>query len=110
MCSSVQVYKQRVKHMMYEHQNSIAVLKSDAELGLKQAEEAAAGREEQLLADQRALQQQLREQAGPSSNILLIEKWQANKRQISGTHRTFSGCCGVRNHPPESPTETPASA
>ncbi len=48
---------------MYEHQNSLAVLKSDAELGLKQAEEQAAGREQQLLADQRALQQQVREQA-----------------------------------------------
>ena len=54
---------------MYEHQNSIAVLKADAELREKQAAEEAAGREQQMLADQRSLQQQLRELASASLHL-----------------------------------------
>lgn len=59
---------------MYEHQNSIAVLKSDAELREKQAAEEAAEREQHMLADQRYLQQQLRELASASSHLDLTVK------------------------------------
>lgn len=54
---------------MYEHQNSIAEMKSDAELGLKQTADEAAAREQRLLVEQRALRQQLKEQVGPYSSL-----------------------------------------
>ena len=38
----MQVYKQKVKHLLYEHENSVSTLKADAELGLKLAREQAA--------------------------------------------------------------------
>ena len=78
---------------MYEHQNSLAVLKSDAELGLKQAEEQAAGREQQLLADQRALQQQVREQA--------------RRLHPFGIHRTLLECKSLKRK--NQPTATRAA-
>ena len=59
----VQVYKQKVKHMMYDNQNSLATLKADGELLVRQAMEHAAEREQELLKDKQALQQELREQA-----------------------------------------------
>ena len=49
--------------MMYDHQNSLATLKADGELLVRQAMEQAAEREQELLKDKQALQQELREQA-----------------------------------------------
>ena len=57
------MYKQKVKHMMYDHQNSLATLKADGELLVRQAMEQAAERKQELLKDKQALQQELREQA-----------------------------------------------
>lgn len=31
----IKVYKQKVKHLLYEHQNNITTLKADGELALK---------------------------------------------------------------------------
>lgn len=63
---SVQVYKQKVKHLLYEHQNSVSTLKADAELGLKLAGEEAAKRESQLQKDCRNLKLELKEQVRSS--------------------------------------------
>ncbi len=35
----MQVYKQKVKHLLYEHQNNVAKLKADAEVSLKQQQD-----------------------------------------------------------------------
>jgi hypothetical protein len=59
-----QVYKQKLKHLLYEHQANVAQLKADGELLLRAAGEEAAGREQELLKEKRALQAELREQAG----------------------------------------------
>jgi len=56
------VYKQKVKHLLYEHQNNISTLKADAELGLKLAGEEAAKREAELQKDCRTLKLELKEQ------------------------------------------------
>ncbi len=69
--SGLQVYKQKVKHMMYDHQNSLATLKADGELLVRQAMEQAAEREQELLKDKQALQQELREQA-PYTFLLFV--------------------------------------
>ena len=58
----LQVYKQKVKHLLYEHQNNISTLKADAELGLKLAGEEAAKREGELQKDCRTLKLELKEQ------------------------------------------------
>ena len=66
----MQVYKQKVKHLLYEHQNNISTLKADGELGLKLAGEEAAKREAELQKDCRNLNLQLKEQV-PSMSLLL---------------------------------------
>ena len=57
-----QVYKQKVKHLLYEHQNTVAVLKADGEMAVRAAGVEAATREAALGRDVRALRQQLKEQ------------------------------------------------
>ena len=57
-----QVYKQKVKHLLYEHQHALAVLKADGELAVKQAGDEAAAREAALRRDLHTLHCQLREQ------------------------------------------------
>ena len=61
-CVALQVYKQKVKHLLYEHQNNISTLKADGELGLKLAGEEAAKREGELQKDCRTLKLELKEQ------------------------------------------------
>ena len=56
------MYKQKVKHLLYEQQNNISTLKADGELGLKLAGEEAAKREAELQKDCRNLNLQLKEQ------------------------------------------------
>ena len=35
----IKVYKQKVKHLLYEHQNNVTTLKADAEVALKQQQD-----------------------------------------------------------------------
>ncbi|KAK9826877.1 hypothetical protein WJX81_002647 [Elliptochloris bilobata] len=58
----IKVYKQKVKHLLYEHQHALAVLKADGEAAVKQAGDEAAAREADLRRDLRTLHCQLREQ------------------------------------------------
>lgn len=57
------MYKQKVKHLLYEHQHGLAALKLDGEAAVKQAGDEAAAHAADLRCDQRVLQRQLREQA-----------------------------------------------
>ena len=41
----VKVYKQKVKHLLYEHQNNVAQLKEASEMALKLQQEEHRGRE-----------------------------------------------------------------
>ena len=59
-----QVYKQKVKHLLYEHQNNISTLKADGELALRLAADEARRREGGMAADKRCLKRELREQVG----------------------------------------------
>lgn len=57
----MQAFKQKIKHLLYEHGHHIEQLKADADAAVKVAAEEFHVRESLLLADKRALQTQLRE-------------------------------------------------
>ena len=65
---ALQVYKQKVKHLLYEHQNNINILKADGELSMKLAADEAAKVEGELQKDKRALKLELKEQVGRGRN------------------------------------------
>jgi hypothetical protein len=44
----IKVYKQKVKHLLYEHQNNVTTLKADGEMALKLQQDEFAKREEEL--------------------------------------------------------------
>lgn len=51
-----------MKHLLYEHQHALAVLKADGEVAVEQAGDEAAAREADLRRDLHTLHCQLREQ------------------------------------------------
>lgn len=58
----IKVYKQKVKHLLYEHQNNITTLKADGELALKLQQDEFRKREAELNRDKRDLKLKLKEQ------------------------------------------------
>ena len=60
LCS--QVYKQKVKHLLYEHQNYISELKAENTVALKLAQNENRGSELELRKDKRSLKVELKEQ------------------------------------------------
>ncbi|GMH42905.1 hypothetical protein BSKO_10827 [Bryopsis sp. KO-2023] len=58
----IKVYKQKVKHLLYEHQNSITGLKSDMELGLKLQQDDFRGKTGELNNDKGSLKLEMKEQ------------------------------------------------
>jgi hypothetical protein len=69
-----QVYKQKVKHLLYEHQAHITALKADAELGLALQQDDFRKRESGLGQDKRSLKQELKEQVGGKGWVLAGEQ------------------------------------
>jgi uncharacterized protein YeeX (DUF496 family) len=59
-----------VKHLLYEQQNNITTLKSDAELALKLQQDDFSKREAELNRDKRALKQELKEQVRVAGRAL----------------------------------------
>ena len=57
-----QVYKQKVKHLLYEHQNNISELKAESTVALKLAQDDHRGDELDLRRDKRSLKVELKEQ------------------------------------------------
>ncbi|KAJ3112772.1 Dynein regulatory complex subunit 4 [Phlyctochytrium bullatum] len=57
----IKVYKQKVKHLLYEYQNNIAHLQADSERALQLDQEEHVNREQQLKRDKRALKLELKE-------------------------------------------------
>lgn len=64
----LQVYKQKVKHLLYEQQQIVAQLRIEAEAQLEQAISEAAARVQSLMADKQSLQRQLNEQVRSTSH------------------------------------------
>ncbi|TPX68604.1 hypothetical protein SpCBS45565_g03006 [Spizellomyces sp. 'palustris'] len=57
----IKVYKQKVKHLLYEYQNNVAHLQADSEKALQLDQEDHLNREQQLKRDKRALKLELKE-------------------------------------------------
>lgn len=58
----IKVYKQKVKHLLYEHQNNIAELKAESAVSLKLAQDEHKNNEQDLRKDKRSLKVELKEQ------------------------------------------------
>lgn len=57
----IKVYKQRVKHLLYEHQNELTALKSEQERALKLSQDDFRDNERELKTDKRRLKLDLKE-------------------------------------------------
>ena len=57
----IKVYKQKVKHLLYEHQNNLATQKADTEYSLKLQQDDFKDREGELDRDKRRLKQDVKE-------------------------------------------------
>lgn len=57
----MQVYKQRIKHLLYEQQNETTVKKTAGQVSLKMAQGEHTASESQLKADKRGLKVELKE-------------------------------------------------
>lgn len=58
----IKVYKQKVKHLLYEHQNNITTLKADGELAVKIHQDEAMHVKDGLFHDKRSLKMEIKEQ------------------------------------------------
>lgn len=58
----IKVYKQKVKHLLYEHQNNISELKTESSIALKRAQEEHRTQESELRKDKRSLKVSNKEQ------------------------------------------------
>lgn len=65
-----QVYKQKVKHLLFEHQNNISDLKADNVCSLKLAQEDHREEEKKLRKDKRALKVTLKEEELSHEDII----------------------------------------
>ena len=65
-----QVYKQKVKHLLYEHQNNISEQKAENTIGLKLAQDENRGNELALRKDKRSLKVELKEQQLSQEDVI----------------------------------------
>ncbi|XP_019629401.1 PREDICTED: growth arrest-specific protein 8-like [Branchiostoma belcheri] len=66
----IKVYKQKVKHLLYEHQNNISELKAESAVALKLAQDDHRGNEGDLRSEKRSLKVELKEQELAHEDII----------------------------------------
>ncbi|CAK4076160.1 unnamed protein product [Aphanomyces euteiches] len=76
----IKVYKQRVKHLLYEHQNQVSGLKLEAETTLKIGQDDNRTTERELKMDKRALKLDLKEMELSHEDYLKTLKQEQDKR------------------------------
>ncbi|ERL87184.1 hypothetical protein D910_04584 [Dendroctonus ponderosae] len=81
-------YKQKVKHLQYEHQNNLTECKAEALVSLKNAQDAHTEQEKELLKDKKNLKMQLREQGNSYEDQIKNMKME-NEKQISVARSEF---------------------
>lgn len=86
-----QVYKQKVKHLLFEHQNNISTLKADGELALKLQQDDFLRREGQLSKDKRSLKKEIKEQVG----LRWLGQGEVEGAAVTGPHQ-LSGPAGTK--------------
>lgn len=69
---NTQVYKQKVKHLLFEHQNNISTLKADGELALKLAADDFRRHEGTLARDKRSLKKEIKEQVCACVHVCVL--------------------------------------
>lgn len=80
------VYKQKVKHLLFEHQNNISDLKADNVCALKLAQEDHREEEKKLRKDKRGLKVTLKEEELSHEDIIKnLKKVRHKKNQICTT-------------------------
>ncbi|EFJ25876.1 hypothetical protein SELMODRAFT_231973 [Selaginella moellendorffii] len=85
---SLQVFSQKMKHLLYEQQVLVSTVKGDNELALKLQREEAATRESQLLDEQRDLKDKIRE-VELSYEEQLKQMKQDHAKEITKMRREF---------------------
>ena len=76
----IKIYKQRVKHLLYEHQNEVTTAKTDSEIALKLLQDENRGKESELKSDKRALKlekKEVRTRGGEKERLKRIKGLQA---------------------------------
>ncbi|KAF0696962.1 Aste57867_12322 [Aphanomyces stellatus] len=76
----IKVYKQRVKHLLYEHQNEITTLKIESETSLKLGQDDHRTTERELKTDKRSLKLDLKEMELSHEDYLKTLKQEQDKR------------------------------
>lgn len=66
----IKVYKQKVKHLLYEHQNNISELKAESKVALKLAQDENRRNELDLRKDKRSLKVELKEQELSNEDVI----------------------------------------
>jgi DNA repair exonuclease SbcCD ATPase subunit len=84
----IKVYKQKVKHLLYEYQNNVAHLQADSERALQLDREQSSQRETQLKKDKRALKLELKEFELSHEDIIKNLK-QKNDQEITALRADF---------------------
>lgn len=81
-------YKQKVKHLQYEHENSLTECKTEALVSLKTAQDEYTHQERELLRDKRDLKGQMREQEMAHQDQIKSLKLQQSE-EISNIRTAF---------------------
>nr|CAD7203682.1 unnamed protein product [Timema douglasi] len=84
----IKVYKQKVKHLMYEHQNNLSELKVESMVGLKLAQDDYTEQELELLRDKKNLKAKLLEQELASEEDIKALRMQ-HSEELSNVRSTF---------------------
>ena len=84
----IKVYKQKVKHLLYEHQNNLALQKVDTEYALKQQHEEAKTREDEQDRDKRRLKQEMKEHEFADQQHVL-EMQRDHSKEITKLRQAF---------------------
>mmetsp|Transcript_21580 Transcript_21580/g.35747 ORF Transcript_21580/g.35747 Transcript_21580/m.35747 type:complete len:503 (-) Transcript_21580:103-1611(-) len=77
--AEIKVYKQKVKHLLYEHNNNVTVLKSDAETAVKMLQDENRMKESELKGDKRTLKLDLKEKELSNEDVIKNLKLEHDK-------------------------------
>jgi hypothetical protein len=84
----IKVYKQKVKHLLYEHQNNLSAQKADVEYSLKLQSDEFREREGELDVDKRRLKQDVKEREFTSQQHVL-EMQRDHAKEITKLRQAF---------------------
>ncbi|BFZ19425.1 hypothetical protein BsWGS_22464 [Bradybaena similaris] len=84
----IKVYKQKVKHLLYEHQNNISELKAEGVVAMKLAQDNHGSSEMELRKDKRSLKVELKEQELAHENVVKNLK-KKNDEEMTSLRNSF---------------------